>query len=160
MLAKLSLALYAFMMLGVGTEIRHCRKAVNGCEARMRVFATWMCDAGQQYRVSPFTLAAIAYVETGLDPFKVGKVGERGIMQVHPRSPWVRAVGGLPGSCRAHGACQKKVIQAGAVALSSGARVCNSELEALGYYNTGKCSITRYARRVLSIKKRMENVGR
>ena len=119
MTAKLALILYSFMMLGFGNEIRHCRKAAQGCENRMKMFAGWMCDAGSQFRVDPFLLASIAYVESGLDPFRVGKIGELSIMQIHPRSAWGSPK--MENSCRsATGACQKPFIFKGAEILKSG----------------------------------------
>lgn len=64
--------------------VKHCRKAPEGCEQRASDMATTFLAAGEEYNLSPLLLASVAYKETGFNPTRVGKRGERGLMQVLP----------------------------------------------------------------------------
>ncbi|MEY4578260.1 MAG: hypothetical protein RL701_2963 [Pseudomonadota bacterium] len=142
----------------------HCRSAQGGCDARLLEFAQYLKDAGERFEIDPWLLAAMAYRESRLNPFAVGKVGERGILQLHPknkRSKHVRFV--TDSHYRAHckretGACQREVVERAAQMLATSLNKCGGDLEqALAMYNTGRCSGGhRYADRVLRERARLK----
>jgi hypothetical protein len=135
----------------------HCRKAKEGCDRRLSEFAHYLVDAGQAYGIDPWLMAAMALKESGLNPFAKGRVGELGILQIHPkrrdarqvrfiRDEWYRL------TCRREpGACQREVVRHAAHVLARSLERCGGDLKgALGLYNTGRCGGNRaYAKRVL-----------
>lgn len=142
---------------------QHCRHAAEGCDARLAEFARYLNDAGEQYALDPWLLAAMAYRESGLNPFAVGMRGEKGILQLHPknrRAQNVRFVQDEKYRARCQheaGACQREVVERAALILASSLQKCSGDLEqALGMYNTGRCGGSRqYARRVLRERTRL-----
>src|SRR5688500_12128957 len=92
----------------------HCRHAPEGCESRLSTFAQYLVEAGSQYGVDPWLLAAMAFKESGFNPFALGSLGEMGILQINPerrdainvrfmRDEWYRR------RCRKEpGACQRE----------------------------------------------------
>lgn len=134
----------------------HCRRAKGGCDARLLEFAHYLKDAGDRFELDPWLLAAMAFRESGLNPFAVGTVGERGILQLHPKNPTVKKIRFVRDEwyrtrCKNRiGACQKEVIEHAAHMLASSLRKCGGNMEdALGMYNTGRCGGShRYAERV------------
>jgi len=136
----------------------HCRHAPEGCESRLSTFATYLVEAGSQYGVDPWLMAAMAFKESGFNPFALGSLGEMGILQINPerrdavnvrfiRDEWYRR------RCRKEpGACQREVIHHAAQLLSRANERCERDLkDALGMYNTGRCggNIT-YSKRILA----------
>src|SRR5262249_20949927 len=100
------------------THIKHCRLSAMGCRARLAALSNVLTESSLEHGVDPFLAAAIAVKETKLNPDAVGPVGERGIMQLHPRfigktvryvrDPRYRA------SCAyLPSACQKEIVDAG-----------------------------------------------
>lgn len=143
---------------GTNVHIGHCRFAPRGCRARIEQLATWMYEAGEEVGVDPWILAAIAFRESGLNPWAVGRAGERGIIQLHPlghegsRSRFVRNERYRESCRRLDGACQKEVLIAGARVLAQSIRMCGGNVAAgLSGYNAGTCAgAPEYGRRVLS----------
>jgi hypothetical protein len=133
---------------GTRAYIAHCRLAREGCEERMRRIAALLELKGQQYRVDPWLLAAIMLRESGGNPDARGDVGELGLMQLHPRSPWGREA--LRECTRAPRDCDSIVIDGAARLLGAAIERCGSEADALGLYNTGRCGETSYSRAVLA----------
>ncbi|QQR90146.1 MAG: transglycosylase SLT domain-containing protein [Myxococcales bacterium] len=137
--------------------VRHCRSAQKGCGARMEAFAQYFVEAGKRFDLDPWLLAAMAFRESGLDPFAKGSVGERGLLQMHPQSPWGRRIRFVKDEryrkiCKKQaGACQRELVQRAADLLSRSVRFCDGDLNAaLGSYNTGRCGGNPdYARRVI-----------
>ncbi len=72
--------------------VRHCRDAQAGCPARLEAFSHYFEEAGIRYNIDPWLLAAMAFRESSLNPFATGALGERGLLQMHPKSPWGRTV--------------------------------------------------------------------
>ncbi|MDW8362853.1 MAG: transglycosylase SLT domain-containing protein [Myxococcales bacterium] len=140
---------------------RHCRAASEGCRARLALFARWIAGAARAHGVDPWLLAAIAVRESGLDPFAVGRDGEHGIVQLHPRGVGrgVRFVASerYRARCsRAAGACQQEVLDVGARHLADAIAGCGGDpVAGLGAYNSGRCGPTRYVVRVLLERRRL-----
>ena len=141
------------MMLEIGYPVRHCRTAVEGCEARLSAFAKYFRKAGRVYGIDPRLLAAIALHETALNPYAVGKIDEFGIMQLNPRRAWYSVPFRkkyVRRQCkRIVGACQGPVVMAASKWLRTGIDVCLDKQKALGWYSSGKCKRNSYSRRVL-----------
>lgn len=148
--------------------VRHCRSAQKGCGARMEAFARYFVEAGKRFDLDPWLLAAMAFRESGLDPFATGSVGERGLLQMHPQSPWGRGIRFVKDEryrkiCKKQaGACQRDLVQRAADLLSRSVRLCDGNLSAaLGSYNTGRCGGNPdYAKRVIIQRDRLrKSVG-
>jgi soluble lytic murein transglycosylase-like protein len=150
--------------VSVGTDKRgrtipayHCRHAVGGCDQRLSEFARYLVSAGKSYGIDPWVMAAMAFKESGFNPFAMGSLGELGILQINPgrkdarqvrfiRDKWYRT--------RCHKepkACQQEVVNHAAHVLARSVELCGGDLEAaLGAYNTGRCNGNRkYTKRVL-----------
>lgn len=135
----------------------HCRHAPGGCEKRLAAFAEYLVDVGTRRGTDPWLMAAMAFKESGFNPFALGSVGELGLLQINPerkdangvrfvRDEWYRK------RCRNEpGACQREVIDHAAQVLSRSFQRCNGDVVgALGAYNTGRCAGNlSYAKRVL-----------
>lgn len=142
---------------GKRTATPHCRRAAEGCDARLSKFASYLTDAGDKYGLDPWLLAAMAYRESGLNPFAVGTHGEKGILQLHPKNRHAKDLrfihdAGYRARCEHQaGACQRELVDRAAQVLASSLAKCGGDLErALGMYNTGRCGGSPpYARRVL-----------
>lgn len=140
--------------------IAHCRQAGIGeagpwerCDARLWAFAGYLAESARAHRVSAWTLLAIAVHETGLDPFATGRIGERGIMQLNPRTAGRRVRFVTSGEYRRQcrelpGACQAEVVDAGAEHLAGAILTCQSEALGVGAYAEGICAHNRYAERI------------
>ncbi|MEM7609825.1 MAG: transglycosylase SLT domain-containing protein [Myxococcota bacterium] len=134
--------------------VRHCRRARGGCRARLVAFSRVIVAAAQRHAVDPFLVAAMALRESGLNPFAEGSIGERGLVQLHPRGVgsrvrFVRSEGYRRRCERDEAACQEEVLDVGARLVAASIERCGSVEEGLGCYNTGRCQINAYARRVL-----------
>lgn len=152
----LAAAIEARMQLPGGGFVRHCRRAPGGCEARAQRLAALFTAAGERHSVDPWLLAAMSVKESGLDSSARGAVGELGLMQLHPRSPWGR---------RAHARCRSEdcdaaVVDEAAGLLAAAIARCGELGAALGAYNTGRCGPNGYARRVLAIRASMMRTPR
>ena len=134
--------------------VRSCRQGKTDCAKRLAAFAALFTDAGVQHQIDPMLLAAVGLRETGLNPFAEGGVGERGVVQLHPRGVgarvkfvkdrWYRS------KCeRQADACQADVVDVGARLLAAAISRCGSVSEGLGAYNSGVCQETAYSRLVL-----------
>ena len=142
---------------GLSIPIYHCRQAREGCDKRLTEFAHYIIDAGEKNRVDPWLLAAMAFRESGMNPFVVGAVGELGILQLHPKNPKVKSVRFVRDAyyrqrCRKEaGACQREVVDRAAEILARSLEKCDNDLyRALGMYNSGKCGGSKsYADRIL-----------
>jgi hypothetical protein len=153
---------------GSSIPIYHCRQAREGCERRLSEFAHYLIAAGEKNGVDPWLLAAMAFRESGMNPFAVGAVGELGILQLHPKNPRVKTVRFVRDQfyrqrCRKElGACQREVVDRAAEILARSMEKCGGDLNlALGAYNTGKCGGNqKYADRILVERDRLkEAVG-
>ncbi len=138
-----------------------CRRAPGGCRARLDAFAWSFVRHGRRHEVDPWTLAAMAWVESRYNPAVTGAAGERGILQLLPR--WRR---GLPffrekAEClRKTDACQDSIIGKAARMLARSVEVCGSVESGLGRYNTGRCvEGTRYARGVELARRKLRSLA-
>jgi hypothetical protein len=152
---------------GVRTATKHCRHAAEGCDARLAEFSRYLLESGAQYGLDPWVLAAMAFRESGLNPFAVGTRGEKGILQLHPKNRRAQSVRFVQDeSYRARcqtqaGACQREVVERAAFILASSLTKCGGDLEqALGMYNTGRCGGSgTYAKRVLKERARLMSLA-
>jgi hypothetical protein len=143
---------------GLSIPVYHCRQAKEGCDRRLMEFAHYLIDAGDRYQVDPWLLAAMAFRESGMNPFAVGGVGELGILQLHPKNPRSKHVRFVHDQwyrkrCKKEaGACQREVVERAAEILARSLDMCGGDLkQALGAYNSGKCDGSkRYVARILS----------
>jgi membrane-bound lytic murein transglycosylase MltF len=157
------LTIHVHQRTGEQIATHHCRNAAEGCDHRLAEFARYLSEAGEQYALDPWLLAAMAYRESGLNPFAVGTRGEKGILQLHPknrRSKDIRFVQDARYWERCQhqaGACQREVVERAALILASSLHKCDGDLSrALGMYNTGRCGGSpSYARRVLKERARL-----
>lgn len=162
-------------------QVRHCRNAPQGCEARVRAFSKYFVEAGNQYDLDPWLLAAISLRESGMNPFARGHhasvpLREGGMMQINPcRSDLPKAVRYFVGECYRSkpvirvrhmrrsqryrvacrekvGACQREVVMFGARILRRGIEWCGNLREGLTAYNAGRCGDSPYAHRVLRLR--------
>lgn len=148
---------------GARTATKHCRHAAEGCDTRLAEFSRYMQDSAEQYGLDPWLLAAMAFRESGLNPFAVGTRGEKGILQLHPKNRRAKSVRFVQdesyrAQCqRQAGACQREVVERAAFILASSLNKCGGNLEqALGMYNTGRCGGSlSYAKRVLQERARL-----
>ncbi|MFI5305901.1 MAG: transglycosylase SLT domain-containing protein [Polyangiales bacterium] len=146
---------------------RHCRNASGGCDQRLAEFAKYIVDAGQSFGIDPWLMAAMAFKESGLNPFARGAMGELGILQIHPKRRDARQVRFIRDEyyrLRCHkeaGACQREVVQHAAGVLSRSLTLCNGDLaQALGAYNTGRCGGNRtYSKSVLNERGELRRVA-
>lgn len=135
--------------------VRYCRASRPGCEARIAALSRLFVSVGRRHGLDPYLLAALAIRESGLSPFAEGGIGERGIVQLHPRgvgrrSRFVRSES-YRRLCRNRAdACQQEVLEIGAEHLQAWIARCGSLNAGLGGYNSGRCDGNPdYTRRVL-----------
>lgn len=132
---------------------KYCLRQRGGCRAMVTRQAKYMVESGEKHDVDPLLVAAVAINETRLNPNAVGAVGERGIMQLHPKYKWGKRANK---ACRHQPRrCTRYVIDSGTRLLSRCQRRCGTVERALGRYNTGTCRENRYSRKVRRIKQRM-----
>ena len=136
----------------------HCRHAAEGCEQRLERFARYLVSAGQRHGIDPWLMAAMAFKESGFNPFAMGSVGELGILQINPgrrdaRQVWFIRDEWYRNRCRKEpGACQQEVVNHAAHVLARSLELCKGDVEAaLGAYNSGRCNGSkRYTKRILT----------
>src|SRR5262252_4016467 len=119
---------------GVAIPIYHCRQAREGCDQRLQAFAHYLVDAGERNGIDPWLLAAMAFRESGMNPFAVGSFGELGILQLHPKNRLVKNVRFVRDSyyrehCKKEpGACQREVVDRAAEILALSMELCGGDL--------------------------------
>lgn len=170
----LRVAMEARISLGLDTHsgltvpAAHCRHAAGGCDRRLSEFARYLVEAGDRHGVDPWLMAAMAYRESGFNPFAMGSLGELGILQIHPKGPTAMSVRFVRDEwyrrrCRQEaGACQREIVDHAAQLLSKSLALCGGNLkDALGAYNTGRCGGNRrYSKRILEERGALlESVG-
>lgn len=141
---------------GTPYQVSHCRRAPEGCERRVDLFAGYFRSAGEAYGIDPWLLAGMAVRESGLNPFAQGAGGEGGVLQIHPRTRTGRSMRWHTDPTyrkrceREAGACQGPVVHAAASMLRKAIDRCGSIEAGLAGYNMGRCvPESRYARRAL-----------
>lgn len=138
----------------------HCRMARDGCPARISAYARLITGLAREFDVDPFLVGAIVVRESGLNPFAEGTAGERGIVQLHPggvghRVRFVRNDAYRRRCRRATDGCQAEVLREGVQLIANSMRRCGDVEQALGMYNSGRCRVTGYSRRVLAERTRL-----
>jgi hypothetical protein len=161
------LTVHVHQRTGERLATKHCRSAAEGCDTRLAEFAKYLSDASEQYGLDPWLLGAMAFRESGLNPFAVGTHGEKGILQLHPKNRHAKGLRFVQDEayrerCQHQaGACQREIVESAAEILASSLAKCGGDLEqALGMYNTGRCGgSANYARRVLQERTRLMLLG-
>jgi hypothetical protein len=161
------LTVHVHQRTGERLATRHCRSAAEGCDARLAEFSRYLIEAGEQHGIDPWLLAAMAFRESGLNPFAVGLRGEKGILQLHPKNRRAKEVRFVQDAqyrerCQKQaGACQREVVERAAFILASSLKKCGGDMEqALGMYNTGRCGgSSTYSKRVLKERARLLQLG-
>jgi soluble lytic murein transglycosylase-like protein len=145
----------------------HCRHAPEGCDKRLSVFAHYLVGAAERHSVDPWLMAAMAFKESGFNPFALGSIGELGILQINPgrrdasqvrfiRDEWYRR------RCRKQpGACQEEIVTHAAAVFARSLSKCGGDvIDALGAYNTGRCGGNdRYAKRILAEREELQKAA-
>ena len=147
-------AILAFLTLGSGHYVAHCRNAPEGCENRVRQLVAAADWAAVTHGVELKLLLAVGAHESGMNPNAIGPThGELGVYQLHPRGAGRRA----DRMCKADTSLTLRECRAYAAAqeLKRGLTTCDGIHEALGYYNTGRCVSIGYSSRVLAVKARL-----
>ena len=143
---------------GERVYVRQCRRARDGCAARIVLFARLIVQASRRAGIDPFLVGAVAMRESGLDPAVVGHAGERGILQLHPKGVGyhvlfvrrsIRSPGYVAACAKRTDGCQQEVIEVGTKLLAESIAACGGTRRGLGRYNTGRCQANAYAARVL-----------
>lgn len=161
------LTVHVHQRTGERLATKHCRTAAEGCDTRLAEFSKYLSDASERYGLDSWLLAAMAFRESGLNPFAVGTHGEKGILQLHPKNRHAKGLRFMEDAtyrtrCQHQaGACQRELVEQAAEMLASSISKCGGDLEqALGMYNTGRCGgSAKYARRVLQERTRLMMLG-
>ena len=144
----------------------YCRRAPNGCEARVRAIVEHIEASARAWQLDPYLLAAVAWEESRWNPAARGPGGECGLMQLHPARRDTKAIP----FCRdkrvrerclreADDACQRLVIDVGAAILRRSIDDCGGDvMGGLWRYHTGqrRCIESRYGRRVMATVQRLK----
>lgn len=147
-------------------RVGHCRKAAGGCDARLEEFARYFVLAGHEFGVDPWILAAMAFRESGYNPYAVGSAGELGLLQIHPRNRHARSLEWHRDPkhrerCQSEpGACQFEIVKAAASMLSNAIESCGSLESGLAAYQSGTCKReSSYSARVLATRRHLLELG-
>lgn len=134
----LTFAILALASLPNGHPVRSFRAHPLGPEGRAAELAELFADASVAYHVDTYLLTALAWSESRFDSTQVGRVGELGIMQLHPRFTYGRAYKAFRGSRHDQ---DRFAIFLGAEALRHGLQVCGPHRPryAIGWYKSGAC---------------------
>jgi hypothetical protein len=122
----------------------HCEGAPSGCFARIEALAALLEEAAVRHDLDPYLLAALAVRESMLDPQALGRNGEAGILQLHPRGagrgvPFVEDED-LRERCEGEtDGCQGPIVERGAATLAESIERCGSIRSGLGRYASGRC---------------------
>lgn len=150
-----------------GTPVfaRSCRNGPVDCRERIAVLAGLIQEAAERHDLDPWLFAALAVRESGLNPAAIGRRGEAGIVQLHPRGVGreVRYVqdASYREACQERvDACQRPVLDEGARALSGAIRDCGGVISGLGKYASGRCVPgASYVRGVIDERDRLRSLA-
>ncbi len=142
--ASLRRAADELVRLDNGHYIRHCRRAPEGCPARLDHYVDLVVNASDLWGVDPWLILAKMQLSSGLDPARVHRVtGAFGLIAVHPLSTLAKEC--WPYSVTAAGTCMRRNISSEATVLlfsaflARQAAVCSSLDSALMAWSTGYC---------------------
>ena len=150
----------------------HCRNGPVDCRARLRAFAELIVEfvglarSAGATAIDAWVVAAMAIRESGLDPSAIGRRGEAGILQLHPRGAGhdIRYVRDrvYRRRCQARvDACQREVVERAVDTLARGIQRCGGLRGGLGAYASGRCrDDLRYIERVLEERERLRGLSR
>ncbi len=144
---------------------KHCRDAPGGCEARIAALTALLEEAAERHGLDPWLLAALAVRESMLNPAAIGRRGEAGIVQLHPRGAGqdMRYVqdADYREACQSEvDACQGPVVERGAQHLADAIHDCGGVREGLGKYASGRCgAAASYVERLWAERERLESAA-
>ena len=145
-LSILALALLQLLTLEGGAQVAHCRP---DCDMRAAQLAEAFIDAAAATDIPAKLVAAVAFVESGLNPHPKPSPTGVGLMQLNPRNSENRAA-------IARG--QRSAITRAAVILRREYERCGGDdwAPALQAYNSGRChGNPRYPANVFRIMDRL-----
>lgn len=133
------------------------------CLDSIRVYAKYIFKYSLEFDLDPWLLAAIAMHESNYNASTVGGIGERGLFQLHPYSPWGRKSKFVSDKkynklCKSRiGHCQWEVTGIAAETLRAHFDDLKRLENVLTIYNTGHAKPVRriYVKSVLEIRKRL-----
>ena len=113
--------------------VAHCRAQPRGCAAHLESTVGFAIAAADAWEIDPHLLIAVAFVESGLNPALLGKVGELGMWQLHPKGAGARARAYEgPGRPRTYAEAFMAAQE-----LHRGLERCGTLEGALAYFHTG-----------------------
>jgi len=113
------------------------------CVYSVMEYAKYIFQYAIEFDLDPWLIAAIALHESNYNAFAIGKKGEKGLMQLHPNSPWGKKSKFVKNKqywkyCKnVIGHCQWEVIGIAAETLKGHLRAFGELEKALSAYNTG-----------------------
>ena len=135
------------------------------CLSSLRRYAASIFKYAIEFDLDPWLLAAVSLNESNYDAFTVGGVGEKGIFQLHPKSPWGKKSKFVSDKrynklCKSRiGHCQWEVIGIASETLRAHLDIFKRQERALTVYNTGKALPIRktYVNAVMNKRRRLLN---
>lgn len=120
---------------------------------RAREYAAIIVEETQSSdpRIDPFLVVAIVFKESSFRAKVKGKRGEVGLMQILPRGSYTQSI------AKDSIADARENIRIGVAHLRYWLKECGTDDTAvwLSAYNSGKCGITGYSKRVLSLHRKI-----
>lgn len=150
----LAFAILLLSTLPNGHPVRSFRTHPLGAHGRAAELAELLTEASRAHRVDVYLLTALAWSESRFDSSQVGRVGERGLLQLHPRFTYGRAYGRFRGTQHER---DRLAIFLGAEALRHGLQVCGERRprHAVGWYKSGRCVAGPAAAHVMVARSRL-----
>jgi hypothetical protein len=152
--SPLAAAILTISLLPNGAPVRVFREHPLGAEGRATELAELFAEAGAAHNLDPYLLTALAWSESRFDSSQVGRVGERGLMQLHPRYVHGRTFARFRGSSHDR---DRLSIFLGADALRHGLEACGERRVryAIGWYKSGRCIAGPAAAQVMLARARL-----
>lgn len=140
---------------GTPVYAKFCREMPRGCERYVWQTLVHMMHYADYYGPDVELIAAIALHETRFNRYAIGPIGEVGIMQLNPRARWGKEA--IAHCSRYIINCHREQIRIAVRTLTGTIESCGWDVPlALGRYNTGRCMVNRYSKKVQEIYKRLK----
>jgi len=138
----------------------YCRNLRFGCEAQITRLVDYIWDESERQDFDPWLVAAIAFHESGFNPFAESSQHAYGILQILRRSVWSRGLQFVRQRwyretvCRRElGSCQQPIVERSIYWLRRSIAQCGSVQGGLRIYNSGRCTgPRRYARIIFNYR--------
>lgn len=155
---------------GKHTHWKRCKSAqvpgdtgIDRCHRRLRELASAFVDAGDEYGIDPWILAAVAWKETRWNTWAQGGISEAGVMQLagkakrHPDGKLLTFYADPKACRRVPDECQREVVFRAAGIIAKRRDQCGSLEGGLFFFNNGHACTHKngYGPKVLDIAKRL-----